>query len=576
MLRYLSLLLLLNTWAHASQQQPNVLLIITDDQGYGDLSCHGNPVLKTPVLDKLASESIQMERFFVSPLCAPTRSSLLTGRYSLRTGVSGVSDNKETMRSEEVTLAEVLKTAGYHTGIFGKWHNGDNTPNNPQSQGFDTVWGYNRGHWNNYFDTTVKKNGKPVKAPGFIVDATTDEAISFMDSHARQPFLAYVSYTTPHSPFQCPDKEFQTYKAQGLDDRLACIYGMCANLDNNIGRLLQHLDNKQLTQDTIVIFLTDNGPNGQRYNGGMKGIKGSPDEGGSRVPFFLRWPARFKQPVKIPHIAMHCDVLPTLTELCGIKEPRTLPWDGRSLVPLMDGTADAWPQRTLFTQWLLEGKKAGAAVRTQQHRAVRTGSKWSLYDMQADPGQLVDLATSQAPLLESLVKQYEVWQEEMTAAAAQPRDLPQLGGSENPVELSTPNAEVQGSANFPPGKAHNNCWLADWTGTDAKVCWKVQVQTAGTYRIRLNYLCPQEFAGATMQMSARDHKTSATVTATPLVQLPSPDRSPRETEVHEMLWHQLDLGSLTLTPGPNQLQLSCTDNPKNQALWLKAIEVTKE
>jgi arylsulfatase A-like enzyme len=580
-MRYLALLLLLlATHVSAATAQPNVLLIITDDQGYGDLSHHGNPLLKTPVLDSLAKESVQMDRFFVSPLCAPTRSSLLTGRYSLRTGVTGVATNMETMRSEEVTMAEVLKSNGYRTGIFGKWHNGDNAPNNPESQGFDEVWGYNRGHWNNYFDTEIKHNGQPEKAPGFIVDATTDQAVAFMDQVGAEPFFAWVAYTTPHSPFQCPDAYFDAYKAKGLNDELACIYGMCANLDANVGRLLQHLKDKQLTENTIVIFLTDNGPNGARYNGDMKGMKGSFDEGGSRVPFFLRWPARFKESRVVKEIAMHIDVLPTVVELCGLSQPKTLPLDGRSLVPLLDGKTEGWPQRTLFTRFnLAEGGKAkkakgAAAVRTQQHRAVKAGQNWELYDMSADPGQKQDIATAQPAVLDGLVKQYEAWLADVTADATRPYDLPHLGGLENPVELTAANGKLTGGIDF-GGKAPNNAWLVKWTSTEPTVTWTVDVQTAGTYHAELQYLCAEANAGSTMELSAGGYSLAATVGATPIVQVPSPDRAPRKSEVFEHKWHRLDFGKLELKPGRTDVVIKCSSLKAAEALWLKSLHLKK-
>jgi arylsulfatase A-like enzyme len=579
-------LLCLSAQVSLSATKPNVLLILTDDQGYGDLSCHGNPVLKTPVLDRLASDSIKFDRFFVSPLCAPTRSSLLTGRYSLRTGVKGVSNNEETMRSQEVTLAEVLKSVGYRTGLFGKWHNGDNAPNNPESQGFDHAWGYNRGHWNNYFDTMVKRNGVPVKAPGFIVDATTDEVLSFMDSvPAEQPFFAWVAYTTPHSPFQCPDKYFDEYKSKGLDDELACVYGMCANLDENIGRLLSRLEEKKMREDTIVIFLTDNGPNTQRYNDDMKGKKGGFDEGGSRVPFFLRWPARFKEARKVSQIAMHIDVLPTLMELCDVRA-LTLPLDGRSLVPLLEGKADSWPERTLFTQFNLgargslqakakaKAKTGAAAVRTQRYRAVK-GAQWELYDMQADPSQTTDLAGKEPAVLAALVKEYDAWRASVALDADKPNDVPHLGGQENPVELTAPNAVLTGGINF-GGKAPNNAWLVGWDSTEPTVTWRVAVQKAGKYHARLQYLCSDANAGSTMQVSLGSHAVSAKVLGTPIVQIPSPDRASRKSEVLEHVWHWLDLGSFDLQPGEQQIQVRCSELKGQEALWLKGIELKRE
>ena len=263
-------------------------MIISDDQGYGDLSLHGNPHVHTPHLDWLATNGIQFERFFVSPLCAPTRASLLTGRYSLRTEARGVSRGEETMRSEEVTIAELLRDAGYRTGCFGKWHNGENFPYTPNGQGYDDAFGFNLGHWNNYFDTTLERNAKPEKTHGYITDVLTDEALKFIEASRARPFFCSVAYNVPHSPFQCPDKYFDPHKRAGLNDFLASVYGMVENMDDNIGRLLAKLDDLKLRENTIVIFMSDNGPNGARYNARMRGVKGTYHEGGSRVPCFIR------------------------------------------------------------------------------------------------------------------------------------------------------------------------------------------------------------------------------------------------------------------------------------------------
>ena len=273
-------------------RRPNVLLIMTDDQGWGDLRVHGNEKIDTPTLDALASAGVQFDRFYVSPVCAPTRASLLTGRYHMRTGVTGVTRGQETMRAEEVTIAEVLKTAGYSTGCFGKWHSGAHYPHHPNGQGFDEFFGFCGGHWNNYFDTRLERNGRAVQTSGYITDVITEAAIGFIEQHRSEPFFCYVPYNAPHGPFQVPDQYFDKYIARGLDAKTATVYGMCENIDHNVDRLMGTLETNGLTRDTIVIFLTDNGPNGARFNGGMRGTKGSAHEGGCRVPLFIRWPDR--------------------------------------------------------------------------------------------------------------------------------------------------------------------------------------------------------------------------------------------------------------------------------------------
>ena len=557
-------------------ERPNVLLVITDDQGYGDFSAHGNPVLQTPVLDRLAAESIRFDRFFVSPLCAPTRASLLTGRYSLRTGTRGVAAGDELMRSEEVTIAEALRDAGYRTGLFGKWHNGEHYPNDPRGQGFQEVLGYNLGHWNNYFDTTLLKNGLPQKTQGYIVDVIGEAATNFMQAKAREPFFCYVAFTTPHSPHQVPDAYFERYKAKGLTDELACIYGMCANLDDNVGRLLKCLDEQGLRENTIVVFLTDNGPNGQRFNAGMRGAKGTLHEGGSRVPLFVRWPARFKEPRLVQPIAAHLDVFPTLIELCGVPMPKTLPQDGRSLVPLMEGKTDGWPDRTFVQQHMLAGPKGAtrAAVRTQRYRAVKEGPQWELFDMQSDPAQTTNVAVDRADVLRAMQRDYDDWWREVEPQARQPRGAIHVGHLEAPfVEINVPLSKFSGGLKF-NGKHPNNAWLNGWTSLDGQVSYDLEVVRGGDYRIELAYLCAEKDAGSKIEVRAGNAKASAIVKSTAIKQVPSPDRVPRG-EVYEMEWATLDVGALRLETGPTTLTLQALTKPGEQVMELKAVRIVR-
>ena len=263
-------------------RKPNVLFILTDDQGYGDLHIHGNDSIDTPNLDGLANEGLRLDNFYVSPVCAPTRASLLTGRYHYRTGTTWVTRNGEAMRSEETTLAEVFKANGYATGCFGKWHNGSHYPQNPLGQGFDEFTGFCAGHWNNYFEPFIETNGKQIQASGYLTDILTDSAMSFVRRNKNRPFFCYVPFNTPHTPFIVPQKYFDKYKALGYSDRLATTYGMVENIDDNVGRLLTTLDEEGLTENTLVIFMTDNGPNFTRYNGNQKGRKAWVNDGPSR------------------------------------------------------------------------------------------------------------------------------------------------------------------------------------------------------------------------------------------------------------------------------------------------------
>jgi arylsulfatase A-like enzyme len=556
----------------AAPAPPNVVLIISDDQGYGDLSLHGNPQVRTPHLDRLATNGIRFDRFFVSPVCAPTRASLLTGRYSLRTGARGVTRGEETMRGEEVTVAEALRAAGYRNGYFGKWHNGEHFPYTPSGQGFEDIFGFNLGHWNNYFDTTLERNTKLEKTRGYVSDVLTDAALGFMESNRARPFFCYVAYNVPHSPFQVPERYFARHKAAGLNDYLATVYGMVENMDDNIGRVLAKLEELKLRENTIVIFLSDNGPNGARYNAGMRGVKNTFHEGGTRVPFFLSWPARYPQPRTVREIAAHIDVFPTLLELCGVPMPKTLPQDGRSLVTLLDGRTNGWPDRILFNQWL-PGPRAeqSGALRTQRFRLVKNGSDWQVFDMQRDPEEKRDASADFLEEKKRLVAAYEQWWQEIKAdmPSPWPPPIPVGHAEENPVELPVPQSRFSGGLRF-SGKHPNNAWLTNWTDTAARVEWKLDVVRGGTYAVTLSYLCREADAGARIRVKAGASTTEVLTQATPMRLVPSPDRVPRE-EVYEMEWHELPAGRLTLPQGAVTLSIEALTKPGVEVMQLKSL-----
>jgi arylsulfatase A len=558
-----------------AEQRPSVLLIMTDDQGWGDLHAHDNPKIDTPVLDRLAAQGARFERFFVSPVCAPTRASLLTGRYHPRTGVHGVTRGEENMRASEITLAEVFKSAGYATGCFGKWHNGAHYPNHPNGQGFDEFVGFCAGHWNNYFDPTLERNGEPFTAQGFITDVLTDEALAFIEKNRRQPFLCYVPYNAPHSPWQVPDKHWNKYKARGLNDVTACAYAMCGNIDDNVGRLLARLDELGLAENTIVLFLTDNGPNSDRYNGDMRGRKGSVHEGGVRVPLLVRYPAKIKPGVSVKPIAAHIDLLPTLADLCGVESFQSLPLDGRSLAPLLLGKAAEWPARTLFTF-----RSGRGAARTDRWRAVRErGDRWRLYDMQADPGQKRDVAASHTDVVSDLSQQFNAINKQVMSAGFDPLPIP-IGHAERPV-VTMPGHE----AFLHPAKGRGisyqgasgwaNDWVANWTDVDAYPFWEVEVVRPGAYDISLAYVCPEQDVGAQVRVEIGGKRLEAKITkAHDPPELPKHDRIGRK-EVGEKVWAELSVGQVTLDPGRTQLVIRALSKPGKKVADVKHVRVRR-
>ena len=560
---------------------PNVLLIMTDDQGWGDIRSHGNAQIDTPVADRLAREGARFERFFVCPVCAPTRASLLTGRYHLRAGTHGVTRGYETMRSEEVTVAEVLQQAGYATGCFGKWHNGAHYPHHPKGQGFDEFLGFCAGHWNNYFDTTLDHNGAPVKTEGYITDVLTDAACQFMTTNQHRPFFCYVPYNAPHGPFQVPDKYFDKYKAQGLDDKLACIYGMCENVDDNVGRLLRLLDELKLRDNTIVLFLTDNGPNSDRFNGGMKGRKGSVDEGGVRVPLFVRWPGQIEPGTEIPQIAAHVDLFATILDLCGVPGPTPLPRDGISLAPLLKREAQAWPDRRLFTFRSPGGNTESmlGAVRTQRWRAVKGRRGWRLYDMNSDPGQTRDLAKAESETLASLRQAYEDKVREVTSAGFD-TIATHVGYPDWPV-VTLPGHE----AFLEPGSGQGisyvgasgwaNDWITNWTDTLAYAWWPLKVIESGRFEVAVLYTCAAAHLRTRLKVEVAGRSAEAVVEqAHDPKPIPSPDRVPRG-EVYEKVWAELTLGTVALTPATTRLVLRALEIPNGQACDVKAVRLRR-
>jgi len=565
-----------------AQDHPNVVLILTDDQGLGDVRSHGNPDIDTPAMDQLAQEGVRFERFFVSPVCAPTRASLLTGRYALRTGTHGVTRGYETMRSEEVTLAEAFRQAGYATGFFGKWHNGAHYPHDPNGQGFDEALGFSAGHWNNYFDTPLVHNGRRVETQGYITDVLTDAAITFIEEHRDAPFFVYLPYNAPHSPFQVPDRYFDKYKARGFDDKNASVYGMVENLDDNIGHLLDELDAMGLRENTLVVFLTDNGPNGgDRYNGDMRGAKASVHEGGVRVPLFIRWPGRLAPGGVVRRIAAHIDLFPTLLELAEVAMPETAPLDGVSLVPLLRGEEAGWPDRTLFTHWRLDAgsQPTPGAVRTPRWRAVNTEDQWALYDMLSDPGQHTDVATLYPAVTKQLAAVYAAWFADVTQAGFDPVAIP-LGHRERPeVELPGHEAFLHPA----PGEGIRyvgadgwaNDWVTHWTDTDAYPSWPVDVVEDGRYEVTLLYTCAAANVGIPVRVEVGGQHIDGRITeAYDPGYVFSPDRVLRG-EVYEKPWRPLTLGTVTLTRGRTHLAVRALDRPGARLMDLKAVRMRR-
>jgi len=402
-------------------KKPNVIIIITDDQGFGDLGINENPNIITPNIDQFASESIQFDNFFVSPVCAPTRASLMTGRYSLRTGVRDTYNGGAIMSNTETTIAEILKEADYSTGIFGKWHLGDNYPFRPSEQGFDEsiihlaggigqvgdFTNYYKGN-TSYFDPILWKNNKKNQYDGYCSDIFAENAVKFIEKNKNKPFFCYLSFNAPHTPLQVPKKYYNMYKDLDpelgfIDESLASkmsekdkedarrIYGMVTNIDDNVGKVLNKLTELGIEEETIIIFMTDNGPQQFRYNSNMKGLKGTVYNGGTRVPFYIKYAEKFKNSKVISRMSAHIDILPTILELCNLKIPSDRKIDGQSLVPLIN--SKPFNDRHLFSYWtrIFPEKYINMSIQNDNYKLVGNNDyngkikDFELYDLIADP-----------------------------------------------------------------------------------------------------------------------------------------------------------------------------------------------
>lgn len=480
-------------------ERPNVILIITDDQGYGDLGCHGNKMLRTPKLDALSRESHCLTNFHVDPTCSETRSALLTGRYSTRTGVWHTIMGRSILRRDEVTMADIFKANGYATGMFGKWHLGDNFPFRPQDRGFEEVLCHGGGgvgqtpdYWgNDYFDDTYFRDGVPEPQEGYCTDVFFAAATEFIESHQDSPFFCYLATNAAHGPFLVADRYARPYLDQGVSDRMSRFYGMIANIDENVGRLRERLQQLGLDRKTLLIFMTDNGtaagiesnPNDQQtwtgYNADMRGRKGSQYEGGHRVPCLIYGPELGIKPRKSDRLCAHFDLLPTFVDLCGLDVPNGLQFDGRALTPTLRQKAeDSVKPRTLFVHSqridLPEyGRKS--AVMTQQWRLV---DLHELYDMRQDPGQTTDVAERHPDVVQDLKTKYDQWWQSISARFDEYVEI-DLGALECPKTILTAHDwhPTQGGVPWNQGAISRD--------VNANGFWAVRVQQEGTYRFTL-------------------------------------------------------------------------------------------
>lgn len=480
-------------------EKPNIVLVITDDQGYGDLGCTGNPVIKTPNMDALAAESTVLEDYHVAPTCSPTRSALVTGHWTNRTGVWHTINGRSMLRTNEITIGQLLKDNGYETGMFGKWHLGDNHPYRPEDRGFNEVYRHGGGGvgqtpdlWDNaYFDGRYFHNGEIVEAKGFCTDVFFEAGNEFIrkSAAAKKPFFAYIATNAPHGPLHCPEKYLEMYKDQPKG--IASFFGMITNIDDNIGRTRALLKALGIHENTIFIFTTDNGTAGGAsvFNAGMLGQKGSEYDGGHRVPFFIHWPARgIDKAHSVKEITHAVDIVPTLLDLTGSKKPDGLKFDGLPLTALIDPVIDAdWADRMLVTdsQRVVDPVKwKQSAVMSRRYRLIN-GTE--LYDMAKDPGQENDIAKTEPGQVKKMRAFYEKWWAELEPTFAETTEIHLGQPGQDKVTLTAHDWIGDSMPPWHQGMIRSGSSPREKKAASAKHKghWAVKVITAGKYEISL-------------------------------------------------------------------------------------------
>lgn len=490
----------------------NVILIMTDDQGGWDYGFMGNKIINTPNLDAMAAGGARLSRFYVSPVCTPTRANLMTGRYNYRTRAIDTYIGRAMMEPEEVTIAEVLATVGYQTGIFGKWHLGDSYPMRPQDQGFQEVLVHRGGGIGQpsdppegarqYTNPVLFHNGEQKQMQGYCTDVYFEHALNFIEKNEAQnkPTFMYIATNAPHGPFHdVPEDLRKKYQAMDLTDaygfnlnqkrknqkqfdRTARIFSMIENIDQNIGKLLQHLKKINAYENTLILFLNDNGPNGPRYVGSHRGTKGSVQEGGIRSVLLAHWPAQLKAGTVNDQIAAHYDLFPTILAATNVKKPQSLKLDGINVLPLLKNQTQNWPARTLFLQWHRGDQPipyTNAAVVTQNYKMTfsRPNEPGKLFHLQNDPAENKNLAKEKPSLTKELTRRYDDWFTDVSSTRPDNYAPPRIHIG-NPKEQTTVLTRQDWRYNGPTGKG--------WT-RDARGHWLVTVEKGGPYEIKVQF-----------------------------------------------------------------------------------------
>ena len=487
------LLFLITTCKNDSTEKPNIIIFLSDDQGWGDLNLNGNPNLNTPNIDGIGANGAIFERFYVSPVCSPTRAELLTGKYFVRSGVRGVTQGYERIDLGHTLMSDFFKDNEYKTGLFGKWHNGSQPPYHPNTRGFDEFYGFTSGHWGNYFSPILERNSKIVRGKGYISDDITNQAITFI-KNSKDPFFTFISFNTPHSPMQVPSSYLENkkvikqgrYKDKENVLKTKAALSMVENLDYNVGRVLDSLKKYKKYENTIVIFFSDNGPNGYRWNNDLKGRKGSTDEGGVRVPFLIQWPIGIKKSIKVNQITSVMDVFPSLIELANLKSE--IKFDGESFVKNINNPKTLDDNRKIFSYW-------GNKISIRNNNFI-LDSDDNLYNLNSDLEQLypldsfssiyTELKSAKRKWEDSFVKNYQKKKNKRAFTV----NFSEQIDTHLPARDAKINGKLKRSSIHP-----NDSFIENWIDMNDFIFWEIDVMEKSSAEVELYYTLPEESIG---------------------------------------------------------------------------------
>lgn len=563
--------------AAAQERQPNIIVVMTDDQGWGDLGFTGNTTVRTPHIDQIAHEGMILDNFYVCPVSSPTRAEFLTGRYHVRSGVCSTSGGGERFNLGEQTIAEHFLTGGYKTALFGKWHSGTQHPYHPNARGFEEFFGFCSGHWGNYWNPVLEHNGRIVEGDGFIADILTDRALDYIQQQKDNPFFLYLSYNTPHSPMQVPDNWWNRIKNRKIDQPATnpteedptftkAALALAENIDWNIGRVLNLLADMDLDEQTIIVYFSDNGPNAFRWNGSMKGKKGAVDEGGVRSPCCIRWPGEIKSGSVNRQLIGAIDLLPTLLGLSQVKYTSERTLDGIDLSHQFLHAQEAEQDRVLYSYWggRTSVRIPGYVLDNDQH----------LYQTSTDRAQLSDLSTRNPEVLTRMKASREKFERELLSTFSGKDNRPFVIGHPQEYTSKLPARDAKISGAIERSNRYPNCsFFTNWRSTEARITWDVEVEESGTFEAILHYTCDTRNIGSEIKLSTSPKGESLTYHLTEVNDTPmlgaDLDRVPRE-ESYVKGFKPFSMGKIHLEKGRAELTLQATSiaNEEVMNFWL--------